>query len=124
MFVEKDFIEHDICVLYAMLVFSAVYVLLCLPLCINTLFGKTRFILGDNKFKSTYTCLFLKSKGQIDLIEIHQFKKDFHNLFRIWVDCYEKEKSTGFITPASEKEVDALCDILNTFLQILKEKEQ
>jgi len=103
-----------------------------LVLVIDGLFGKTRLVLNENGLESTWTCLSLKRKKQIDLTKIRRFEKiihygkwgRWHCQFRVLCNGL----NTNFIAPAgrltsASKELDDVCEQLNAFLKTLKEPQ-
>jgi hypothetical protein len=101
-------------------------------LVVNGFFGETRLILDENGVEIFWSCRFQLSEKWIDLSEIRWFEKvgnsskagRWHS--RLRVVCNESSVNyiapAGFLTPAS-KELDNVCDQLNTHLAMLNAGE-
>ena len=95
---------------------------------VNVLFGNTRIVLNETGLESIWTCLFFKRKKRIDLTDIHRFEKivdtgegtgSWNRSYQFRVVCQGKN-ATYYCFPSYEKEVEALCNHLNVFLETLK----
>jgi len=90
----------------------------------NTLFGKMRFVLDETGFESTWTCLFVKRTKRIDLASIHWFERFETDTEggevtgQLRVVCQTKN-AEYYCLPKNVKDIEALCEQLNAFLQTL-----
>jgi len=111
--------------------FASIFYLLWfagLALLLNTLFGKTRIVLDETGLESTWTFLFIKRKRGVELENIRWFERfdvesrePGYSVTSQFRAVCQKKNSNYYGLPASEEEVDALCEQLNAFLETLKQ---
>jgi hypothetical protein len=112
--------------------------LYCFGGLLNTLFGKTKFVLDSDVLKVTWTCLFLKQKMRIGTSTISGFKRENYPrnqgkaartsanwATRIRVVCnnndyFDYDIPISIMNISAQKEFDEICDQLNAFLENLK----
>ena len=105
---------------------------------LNILFGKTRFVLDCDGLKAIWTCFLIKQKKQIDINDIHCFKREDYPrnhgksvrkqgnwATRIRVACQD-DYFVDYVVPIgitnvrARKELDNICVQLNAFVENLK----
>jgi hypothetical protein len=107
---------------------------------LNTLFGKTKFVLDNEGLEATWTCLLYKQKTRIDINNIDHFKREDYPrkrkherkagnwATRIRVVCnkgyFDYVVPISIINAIAQKEFDDMCDQLNVCLISLKPEEQ
>jgi len=119
-FVQREFLAIP----FALAIWG--FMLLILASIVHSLFGKTEFILDENGFNITYTCLIHKHEKKFDIAIIRHFEKYIRRSRRgqpsYWfrVVCHDDHSSKTLGCSATNEELDDLCAQLNIFLGTLK----
>ena len=98
---------------------------------IDTLFGKTRFVLDRYGIESNWSCLFLKRKKQVELADIQHFETKINqdgdgdptHIHLYSLRMILQGNNVEFAIPVKEDKLNSLCDRLNAFLKTLKEPQ-
>jgi hypothetical protein len=123
----------NVFMLYLFLVQQKLYALFVIPalgglwlfmllLILDSLYGNTLIVLGENGLETTYTCLRYKSQKRIELTKLCRFEKQVtrHKNNISYYLRIVSQKHTDDIILTSKQEMNNLCDQLNIFLGTLK----
>ena len=110
----------------------------CFAVLLNSLYGKTRFVLDSSGLETTWTCPLMKQRKQFELDDLQGFKREDYPTnqgkgarrqallySRMRVQC-KREYYVDYVVPlpilsaGANKGLDDLCDLLNAFLEELK----